>query len=286
MSDKDAAKRRRQARNRQERINRQKRTEGARKPEPSRSSRSAGTAGRDGRPSRAANPAPASGGFLGKLFPPRPAPAAKGEGEGGESARPQRVAQPRESVVYDVDTGGATGLRLQVVRHMAQPGGRATTIALVLSVVVAVMLFTAPLALRPAFPATDVGTATELGEGAFAEMVVRAVPGTEAELTERLEALEDSDPVAFGTERFTEVLSPVVIGGFALVLILITATAFRSLTRTTRSRTLMISSFALVGVMFFSALGQVLLPLVAALAFASYQSRKADRMAVVQGDPS
>lgn len=274
MSDKDAAKRRRQARNRQERINRQKRTEAARP-----TSRTGSSPGRGGRPSRSAAPAPAvGGGFLGKLFPPRSDAGSKtGDGARG---RPARAPQPRESVVLEIPDDDLAGVRGAILRRMAQPGGRATTVAVVLAVTAVVLLFAVPLAPRYAFPAADAGTATREGDGSFAEMVVRESPGTEAERTERLKALEDRDPEALGSQRLTEVLSPVVVAGFALVLLLVVGTAFRALTRPTRSRTLLISSFALVAVMFV--LGQILLPLVAALAFASYQSRKADRLAAVE----
>lgn len=281
MSDKDAAKRRRQARNRQERINRQKRTDAARPSRDAGRSSASSRSGRDGRPSRSATSAPSSGGFLGKLFPPRSEPA--GKGDRSESPRPARVPQPRESIVLEFAADdGLSGMRGAVLRRMAQPGGRATTVALVLALMVVVMLFVVPLALRPAFPAVDAGRATQEGEGSFAEMVVRASPGTEAERTERLEALEDREPAALGTQRFTEVLSPVILAGFSLVLLLIVGTAFRSLDRPSRSRTLLITSFAVVGIMFVTPLGNVLLPLVAALAFASYQSRKADRLAAVE----
>lgn len=275
MSDKDAAKRRRQARNRQERINRQKRTVGARRTEPAsrpsrRSTGAAGpaAAGKDGRPSRSATAAPAPGGLLGKLFPPRPAAGSSGSdtGSGGAAARPARVAQPRESVVVEPEDVPA-GARGEIARRMAQPGGRATFVAVVLALAVAVMVVVAPIAPRYAF------------EG-YGRMVVEARPGTEAQQEDRLDAFIEGDAVALGTQRLTEVWALPVVLGFALAMLLIVGLAARSLTLPSRSRTLLITSFAAVAVMFV--LGQLLLPLVAALAFASYQSRKADRLAAVQ----
>lgn len=279
MSDKDAAKRRRQARNRQERINRQKRIEGARRSEsrPSRTAdagarpaRGAAAAGRGGRPSRTATEAPAPGGILGKLFPPRPAPAARGDGDAkAPPARGARTPMPRHSVVVDVDVADATGIRAELLRRSAQPGGRPALIGAVLAVVVTVLLFTAPLAAREAF------------EG-YGRMVVRQVPQTEVSVDERLKTFEEDDPVVFGTERLTESAPLGLVLGVAGILLASTLAAAWSLTRPTRSRTLMLSTFALAIVSFFLGIIPIVI-VVAVLGFATFKSRQADRAAAIEG---
>lgn len=271
MADKDAAKRRRQARNRQERISRQKRIEGARRSESARPARTAAATpaakgagskgvGSTGTGSKATARQGAatsgSGGLLGKLFPPRPAPGASGEG-----GRPSR-AQPSRSV--PVEASDVSGIRGALLTRMAQPGGRAALLALFVALVSAVTLL--------GFPVVPVFAFEYYGE-----TVVEASVRGESERTELVAAFDDADPVTAGTGRLLDVADPIFAVVFSLVPIVISGIAVAALTKTTRSRTLLVSALAAALFVFFSqGIGTFFILGVFALGFAAYQSRKAD----------
>lgn len=287
-ADKDAAKRRRQARNRQERENRQARTEGAKRAasRPARTAaetpkvdmakgggrskggRSTTTAakGKDGRPSRtvtADEAAPArSGGLLGSLFPPRP-PA----GEGGE-ARPGRPARvPSQVVEVDADPG----IRGHLQRWSAQPGGRPALLALLAAVVAAVSLIALPV-----LPSYDLS--------GYGETVVEAkVQAEEGEDANTDDAIAEMRNNPTETVRALELKSPqvyLVLLGF-VVPILLASTAIRALLRPTRSRTMLVCAIA--GAMFVLLQGSIPFLLVAAfLGWGAWQSSKADKAAAAK----
>ncbi|HMJ76421.1 MAG TPA: hypothetical protein VK507_10640 [Iamia sp.] len=299
-ADKDAAKRRRQARNRQERENRQARTEGAKRAStrPSRTveetpAKSRSKTSLDKTPARSA---PASGGILGRLFPPRPEAPAKGAdgrpargavvptkgtdgrpGRGaaasteGAEARPARAGrQPRPpSVVVEVDDiGGARGL---LVRLTAQPGGRAIVLALLVSVVFAVTLLAFPV-----LPSTDLAGYGET----VVEARVEAEGGDDGAVDD---ALADFTRSPVESVRGLDYRPPqlYVAIGIALVPILIAGFAVRGLLRPTRSRTLFMTAIA--GVLYFVAnpgVGLYYVLGVIALGFGAYQSSKADKAAL------
>jgi hypothetical protein len=273
-ADKDAAKRRRQARNRQERENRQARTEGAKRAaaRPSRTveetpSRSGSKTG--AKTSLAKDPAPSSpapGGLLGKLFPPRPEPVT-GTGTGG---RPGRTPRPPSEVVEVDDVPGPRGL---ILRLTAQPGGRAAVLALLVAVVSGAALFVLPVA-----PPVVLGQ--------FGAMVVVQADGGDALDPDAIEVAQegfaDGDPVA--ADYSVDILDlvgpgPAVVS--ALLPVVLGALAVRSLTKPTRSRTLMICAIAGVAYVVLSGpIGIFFLLGVLALGFAAYQSSKADRAAL------
>lgn len=269
-ADKDAAKRRRQARNRQERENRQARTEGAKRAasRPSRTadetpSRTTKGAGKTSLAKTPAEPAPAPTGVMGRLFPPRPQ-------AGGGEGRPGRPTRPPSEVI---DVGDVPGVRGVILRATAQPGGRATVLALLASVVSAIALFVIPVAPPPVLEQ-------------YGAMVVVQADGGEADdqaaIDDALEAFADEDPVAAPySVGLLDLVPPVTAVVFAVIPILIAGMAARSLTRPTRSRTLMISSIAGVAyVVLGGPIGIFFLLGVLALGFAAYQSSKADRAAL------
>lgn len=287
-ADKDAAKRRRQARNRQERENRQARTEGAKRAStrPSRTVEETPTKGRT-KTSLAktpARPAAAPGGFLGKLFPPRPEAPAKGadgrpargavaptgDDEGAE-ARPARAGRPARppSVVVEVDDiDGPRGLLLRLT---AQPGGRAIVLAMLVSVVFAVTLLAFPV-----LPSTDLAGYGET----VVEARVEAEGGDDGAVDD---ALADFTRSPVESVRGLDYRPPqlYVAIGIALVPILIAAFAVRGLLRPTRSRTLFMTAIA--GVLYFVAnpgVGLYYVLGVIALGFGAYQSSKADKAAL------
>jgi hypothetical protein len=257
-ADKDAAKRRRQARNRQERMQRQKRIEGAkraaRKPAPATGGPKADAGG---------GSATSSGGFMSRLFPPRPAATSEGADGRPSRAQPSRPVRPTRSVPVEVeDVGGVRGF---IQRSLAQPGGRPTLLALLLSVVSAVTLL--------AFPVIP-----QLVLEGYGLTVVEASPVGEDALAGRVERFEDGDPV---TEmvRALDTGNPLLIVVFALVPVGISIVAARSLTSTTRSRTLLISAMAAAVYTFLTgAIGIYFFLGVVCLGWASFQSRKADAM--------
>ena len=260
-ADKDAAKRRRQARNRQERMQRQKRIEGAKrtpsKAAPSKGGGPKADAG-GGSPSTTS-----SGGFMSRLFPPRPAAPTEGADGRPSRAQPSRPARPTRSVPVEVDDVG--GVRGFIQRSLAQPGGRPTLLALLLSVVSA-----GTLLLFPVIP--------QLVMEGYGLMVVEASPVGEDALAGRVERFEDGDPV---TEmvRALDTGNPLLIVVFALVPVGISAIAVRSLTSPTRSRTLLISAMAAAVYTFLTgAIGIYFFLGVVCLGWASFQSRKADAM--------
>jgi hypothetical protein len=274
-ADKDAAKRRRQARNRQERNNRQARTEGAKRAasRPSRTAeetpdRSTKGAGKTSLAKTPATPA-APGGFLGKLFPPRPEPVAK-----GADGRPARTAgrQPRPpSEVVEVE--GASGPRGLLVTLTSQPGGRAAVLALLVAVVSGISLFVLPVA-PPAVLAR------------YGAMVVVQADGGDATETGAVDDAQDefadADPVvADYSVTLLDLLPAPAALVYALIPVALTGVAVRSLTRPTRSRTLMICSIAGVAyVVLGGPIGVFFFLGVIALGFAAYQSSKADRAAL------
>ncbi len=283
-AEKDAAKRRRQARNRQERSKRQTRVEGARRSESGRPSRTpeavptrkkkgsvaggakAGAAAtKAGSTGTKAAASPAPGGILGKLFPPRPdAPA-------GTGGRPSR-AQPTQSVVVDVDEAAGARGWLQV--RMSQPGGRPALLALFVAIVSAVTLLAFPVLPRFAFEA-------------YGELVVQdaaqVTDATPAETTQMVDTFNDGDSVSAGTSRLGDVAPLAFALVFALIPIAISGLAVASLTKATRSRTLLISALAAALYVFFSqGIGTFFILGVAALGFAAYKSRKADALAAAE----
>jgi hypothetical protein len=275
-ADKDAAKRRRQARNRQERENRQARTEGAKRAaaRPSRTATDVPTKGGaktslDKTPARSA---PAPGGFMSKLFPPRPEADSDGGPDrgAGTATRPARQPRPPSEVI---EVEGVSGPRGRLLTWSAQPGGRAVVMAmLALLAGAAALLAGAPVAPPPVLD--------QLG----AVIVVQQDGGDPTSTAALDDVKEDfrEDPVAAPySEGLIDLVGPVPAVFYILVPLLIGALALRALTRPTRSRSLMISSIA--GVAFviltgpvgiFSFLG------VLALGFAAYQSAKADRAAL------
>lgn len=288
-ADKDAAKRRRQARNRQERAARQARTEGAKRAAnrpartateapPARAAKGgkgdkggttakggkagAAAAGKDGRPSRtslAKDEAPArSGGLLGTLFPPRPQPEAGADGKPARSARP-----PSQVVEVEGD-----GVRAMITRLTAQPGGRPVVLALFAAVVSALTLV-----LFPVLPSPDLDAygkrVVEVRAEVQGEDIDDAVSDFRVTPVERVRALEQKAPQAY---------IALLIG---LVPVIITAVAARSLTRPTRSRTLMVSAIGAVMLVFFAGgVGFYFLLVALALGWGAYQSAKADKAAL------
>lgn len=273
-ADKDAAKRRRQARNRQERQNRQARTEGAKRTgtRPSRTatetptktnkgSKGASTTSLAKTPARTPG---AAGGVFGKLFPPRPEPA-----KGGTDGRPARAARPPSEVV-EVEGAGARGLLLRLT---AQPGGRAVVLALVVAVVCAVTLFLVPVSPPAVFDGYGV-------------TVVRAQAEAGGEDRAGVDAAEDDfgdREMVFAQDR-AKLLDLVPLSNaliFALAPMLLAGTAVRSLLRPTRSRTLLLCSIGgVLYVVLTGPIGIFFLLGVVALGFGAYQSSKADKLAL------
>ncbi|HEX7133959.1 MAG TPA: hypothetical protein VF228_15390 [Iamia sp.] len=269
-ADKDAAKRRRQARNRQEREARQARTEGAKRASARPSRTVEETPKRGGtKTSLAKDPAPSSsapGGLLGKLFPPRPEPVT-GTGTGG---RPGRTPRPPSEVVEVDEVPGPRGL---ILRLTAQPGGRAAVLALLVAVVSGIALFVLPVA--------PPRVMDQLG----AMVVVQADGGDasdSAKIDAALDEFADSDPVvADYSVNILDLVGPGPAIISALLPVVLGALAVRSLTRPTRSRTLMICAIAGVAYVVLSGpIGIFFLLGVLALGFAAYQSSKADRAAL------
>lgn len=258
MADKDAAKRRRQARNRQERMKRQSRVQGARRSEasrPARTTEGAATADAAGGAPRQA----ASGGVLGRLFPPRPAPA---KGPGGRPAR----TPPAPSV--PVDVGDVSGVRGAFVRATAQPGGRATVLALMVAVVSAVTLLVSPVAPDPVL------------EG-FGRLVVESSTDDADERAELVEEFADADAV-LESVLLTDLVNPAVAVLYALIPVAIAAVAVAALHKPTRSRTLLISALAAAMYVFLTGpIGIYFLVGALALGWAAFQSRKADTAAAL-----
>lgn len=272
-SDKDAAKRRRQARNRQERAKRQSRVEAAGKPSSSRPARTAdAVAAPSGRRGAAKGTktttdaaAPASpigtGSLLGKLFPPRP----QGEAAKGAGGRPSR-AQPTRSVV--VEGGGAEGVRGWLDERMAQPGGRPALLALFVAVVSAVTLLAFPVLPRFAFEYYGETVVEASGE---------AARESEAQIETMVDTFADGDTISAGTSRLSDVAPLTYTLVFSLIPLIICGLAVASLTKPTRSRTLLISALAAAIYVFFSqGIGTFFILGVLALGFGAYKSRKAD----------
>lgn len=275
-ADKDAAKRRRQARNRQERENRQARTEGAKR-SASRPSRTAEETPARGRGKGATTslakddaPAPAPGGLLGKLFPPRPDAASSGRAGAGE--RPGRRPPPPPSVVVEVDEG-ASGLPGILQRSLAQPGGKAVLLAVVVGLVCFVTLLVAPVWPTPVL--------TAVGEQATTISAEVGDWGTEQEA---IDAYDEGDPVFVQGAMTDAVVVPIGVA-FAFLPVAISAIAFSSLTKPSRSRTLLFC--AMGGVLYFfvsGPLGTYFLPGAAALGWGAWQSRKVDQRALAAAD--
>lgn len=274
-ADKDAAKRRRQARNRQERQNRQARTEGAKRTAarpsrtaeetPTRATKGAGTTDLSKR--SPARPAAAPGGILGRLFPPRPEPV---QGTDGRPARTARPPRPPSEVVEVDEVPGPRGILLRLT---SQPGGRAAVLALLVALVSGLTLFVAPVAPPPVLD--------ELGA-----MVVVQADGGDALDTAALddvqeESFADDPVVAAYSVGLLDLVPPLAAVVYALVPVLIAGMAVRALTRGTRTRTLMIC--AVTGVLYVVMLGPIGVFFflgVLALGFAAYQSAKADKVAL------
>lgn len=274
-ADKDAAKRRRQARNRQERQNRQARTEGVRRAasRPSRTveetpTRAKAKGAKTDLTKKPVEPTPAPTGLMGKLFPPRPQ-----AGEGGEG-RPARPVRPPSPVV---EVGDIPGVRGQLLRLTAQPGGRAAVLALLVAIVSGVALFVTP-----------VGPPSVLER--YGAMVVVQADGDDPLDTEAVDAAQedfnDADPVtAEYSVRLPDLVPVPTAIIFAVIPVLLGAMAVRSLTRPTRSRTLMITSIAGVAYVVLSGpIGIFFLLGVLSLGFAAYQSAKVDRAALAAAD--
>ncbi len=288
-AEKDAAKRRRQARNRQERVKRQTRVEAAGRTTSSRPARTSEAVAAKGKRSSgtrsgatkgstatgsgtarqgAGGSTPAAGGgLLGKLFPPRPAPS-EAKGEGG---RPSR-AQPSQSVVVDVEE--AEGLRGWMTTRMAQPGGRPAMLALFVAIASAVTLLALPVIPRFAFQYYGETIVTTSAERSGA---------SQAEVTSMVDQFNDGDTIGAGTSRLADVAPIAYALVFSLIPIVICALAVSSLTKPTRSRTLLISALAAAMYVFFSqGIGTFFILGVLALGFGAYKSRKADQLAAAE----
>lgn len=291
-ADKDAARRRRQARNRQERVNRQKRIEGARRSESTRPTPGAPAPAPPTRPARSASTtAAAVGGLRSRIFPPRATPAPKGpagrpsrsaaaapprrssdadadEVEVADSTVPAKGrrdrsarAQPRRSEVVDV--GPVSGLRGEVQRRCAQPGGRPALLALFVAAVFVIGVALFPVA--PRFVLEGYGRA-----------VVEASDARARVQEARLDRFTEADPT-FASDHLFRAYPPLVAAVLALVPLALAAVAVTSLTRPTRSRTLLITAMGgFVYVFFTGIIGTYFLLGVIALGFAAYRSRKAD----------
>lgn len=276
-ADKDAAKRRRQARNRQERQNRVARTEGAKRAasRPSRTpeetpdrSASKGVS-KTNLAKRPAPSQPAAGGFMGKLFPPRPEPAPE-----GTDGRPARTAgRPQRAPSEVVEVEDASGARGVLLTFTSQPGGRAAVLALLAALVAGVALFILPVA-----PPNVLGR-----YGAVT--VVQAEgddPTDTAVVDDAQDELIKGDLVR--AEYSVDILGLMPLPAalvFAMIPVLLAGMAVRALTRPTRSRTLMICSIAGVAyVVLGGEVGRFFLVGVLAIGFAAYQSSKADRAAL------
>lgn len=199
--------------------------------------------------------APAAGGLMGKLFPPRPTDA------DGRPTRPQ----PVQSVVVDLeeDPGGWRGA---VLRASIQPGGRPAILALIAGIVCAGVLVFGSVLPQASFDwfGGEVVRASGAGDDAIAEF-------------------EDADPVVH-YRRLLDVLGPVGTAIFAVVPLGITVMAVRSLSRPTRSRTLLISAItAAIFVFMTQAIGIYFLVGAGALGWAAFKSRKADQQAALAG---
>lgn len=199
--------------------------------------------------------APAAGGLMGKLFPPRPTDA------DGRPTRPQ----PVQSVVVDLeeDPGGWRGA---VLRASIQPGGRPAILALIAGIVCAGVLVFGSVLPQASFDW-------------FGGEVVRASGAGDAAIAD----FEDADPVVH-YRRLLDVLGPVGTAVFAVVPLGITVMAVRSLSRPTRSRTLLISAItAAIFVFMTQAIGIYFLVGAGALGWAAFKSRKADQQAALAG---
>lgn len=275
-ADKDAAKRRRQARNRQERENRQARTEGAKRAasRPSRTVEETPTRAKGaGKTSLAKDPAPSTAaaptGLLGKLFPPRPQAAS---GDKAAGARPARAARPPSEVV-EVDA--APGPRGLLLRLTAQPGGRAAVLALLVAVVSGVTLLVAPIAPPPVLVQYGAIVAVQADGGDAGDTAA-----VDEVVDEYLDPQNDA-VVAEYRVPLLDLVAPLQAGLFIAVPILIAAMAVRSLTRPTRSRTLLICAITgAIYVFMLQGIGVYFLLGVFALGFAAYQSSKADKAAL------
>jgi hypothetical protein len=275
-ADKDAAKRRRQARNRQERQNRQARTEGAKRSAarpsrtveetPDRSAKGAKTAAKGGKTDLSKTPArpqPAPGGLMGKLFPPRP----QAEGTDG-TARPARPLRPPSQIVEVEDVPGLRGL---LMRLLAQPGGRATIAGALFAVVAAATV----LAL-PTWPSPDLTGYGEMvveqaldARGATEDEIDDAVSEVQTSSLEQLRGIGYPAPQVYFVVLIS--LMPALIGYMAV----------RALLRPTRSRALLWCSFGGVAVFLFNQVtGIYFLPAVICWGFAAVQSSRADKAAL------
>ena len=118
-----------------------------------------------------------------------------------------------------------------------------------------------------------IGHQTE--EGARVSEAILPETDDDAVREERLEAFDDADGIV-ESARLLEVVSPPIGVVFALFPLLITGTAVASLTKVTRGRTLLYSTF--IGALYVMFTGMIAFFVVGAglLAFAAYKSRKAD----------
>jgi len=165
-----------------------------------------------------------------------------------------------------VDVGEVTGVRGEVTRRMAQPGGRAAMLALFVALV-----FIVAMALLPVAPRIVL-------EG-YGRSVVDA-SDTRSQVREgRLDRFEDADPV-FASDHLFQAYPIPVAALVALVPLALAGLAVASLTKPTRSRTLLISAMGSAMYVFFTgAIGFYFFLGVFALGFAAYKSRKADTVA-------
>lgn len=261
-AEKDAAKRRRQARNRQERLNRQNRVEGAKK-SPARPARTTtgraeakpdpSAAGKAAKPDDTARPA-ASGGFLDKLFPPR----SDADGKTGRSDRPPPLTRT-PSVVVEME---GTGAAAQIRHRLAQPGGMPVVLAFIAALASAVALIALPIVPRPV-------------QEVPARMAVAASTSDKADRDARLETFDDAEPVT-ESARITDVVSPALAAGYALFPLLLTGMALISLTKVSRGRTLFFSAMLGALYVFMTGVFSFFLIGAALLGYAAYKTRKAD----------
>lgn len=273
VTDKDAAKQRRQTRNRQVRQTRQTRTEAASRrrvePEPDpRPTRVRPGAKLGRRPTSVGRRTPSR---TPPVEPPGKSSAPPSSGDAAP-ARTGRGRPDRSQPTRATDDTGVGGWRGWLAESSAVPGGRAALLALVVAVVGGITLFLFPVFPSPVFDAHGRG-------------VVAAAPGTEQQRSARLERFDGADATV-ETAYLADVAGPAVAALFAVVPVLVAGSAVLSLRRPTRSRALLIAAFAMaLFVLFGGAVGPFYIVAVGALGFGSYQSRKADSAAADDPDP-
>lgn len=159
--------------------------------------------------------------------------------------------------------GEVSGLRGEVVRRSAQPGGRPALLALLVATVFVVVV--------AAFPVTP-----RIVLQGYGRVVVEASDARARVREGRLDRFDEATP-RFASDLLFRSYPPLVAAVLALVPLALAAVAVASLTKPTRSRTLLITAVGgFMYVFFTGAIGTYFLLGVIALGFAAYRSRKAD----------